>query len=103
MTNTDIFDRIYKRFCTEYSDSSRDNCERCPLYLSLIHISEPTRLRRTEYSDSSRDNCERCPLYRPCAMCECMPDDYWTLPDDKAEQIFKQGLTEALAAYDAQR
>lgn len=71
MTTTDIFDLIYKRFCTEYSDSSRGNCERCP-------------------------------LYRPCAMCECMPNDYWTLPDDKAEQIFKQGLTEALAAYDAQ-
>ena len=65
MTTTDIFDLIYKRFCTEYSDSSRGNCERCP-------------------------------LYRPCAMRECMPDD-------KAEQIFKQGLTEALAAYDAQR
>ena len=31
MTTTDIFDLIYKRFCTEYSDSSRGNCVRCPL------------------------------------------------------------------------
>lgn len=47
-------------------------------------------------------NCTGCPLYDACCLCRCVPADAWRKSDEEIEQLFRKGLTEALAAYDAQ-